>query len=103
MHEYAQGESEADAFGDYGYRAPGKSVPVVRTDDGLVLSLDNYTTLKLDLVNVFGSPVRAVFEGTLPPGNQMVRVNWNGVDLDKTYLVLRVNGTIMSTKKLSLL
>ncbi|WP_407441690.1 LamG-like jellyroll fold domain-containing protein [Fibrobacter sp.] len=103
VHEYAQGESEADAFGDYGYRAPGKSVPVVRTDDGLVLSLDNYTTLKLDLVNVFGSPVRAVFEGTLPPGNQMVRVNWNGVDLDKTYLVLRVNGTIMSTKKLSLL
>lgn len=97
------GVKDSAYVADNGYRAPGNSIPIVRTDDGLVLNLNAYTYLSLDLVNVVGMPIRNVFTGTLPPGEQMVRVNWSGINMNNTYLVLRVNGTIKSTKLLSLM
>ena len=87
---------------DFGYHAPG-SIPVVRTPDGLVLTLNNWTFLELSLVTVLGKPVKSIFNGTLAPGEQFVRVNWTGIDMNRTYLMLKVNGIIKSTKKLSLL
>lgn len=88
---------------DFGYRAPDNSVPVIRTPDGLVITLDNWTYLSLDLVTAVGTPVKSLFNGTLAPGEQLVNVDWTGIDMNKTYLVLRVNGNIKSTKKLSLM
>lgn len=87
---------------DFGFRAPG-SIPVIRTPDGLVLTLDNWTYVELSLVTVLGQPVKSIYNGTLAPGEQLVRVDWTGIDMSKTYLMLKVNGTIKSTKKLSLL
>lgn len=87
---------------DFGYRAPG-SVPIIRASDGLVLTLDNWTYVELSLVTALGQPVKSIFNGTLAPGEQFVRVDWNGIDMNRTYLMLKVNGTIKSTKKLSLL
>ena len=87
---------------DFGYRAPG-SVPIIRASDGLVLTLDNWTYVELSLVTALGQPVKSIFNGTLAPGDQFVRVDWNGIDMNRTYLMLKVNGSIKSTKKLSLL
>ncbi|WP_198514829.1 LamG-like jellyroll fold domain-containing protein [Hallerella succinigenes] len=87
---------------DNGYHGDG-SIPVVRTDEGLVLTLENWTTLSLDLVNAVGIPVKSIFAGTLAPGEQFVQVNWSGINMKTTYLVLKVNGTIQSTKLLSLM
>ena len=88
---------------DFGYHAPAGSIPIVRTPDGLVLTLDNWTYVELSLVTALGQPVKSIFNGTLAPGEQFVRVDWNGIDMNRTYLMLKVNGTIKSTKKLSLL
>lgn len=87
---------------DFGFHAPG-SIPVIRTPDGLVLTLDNWAYVELSLVTVLGQPVKTIYNGTLAPGEQLVRVDWTGIDMSKTYLMLKVNGTIKSTKKLSLL
>ena len=87
---------------DFGYHAPG-SVPIVRTPDGLVLTLDNWTYVELSLVTALGQPVKSIFNGTLAPGDQLVHVDWTGVDMGRTYVMLKVNGSIKSTKKLSLL
>ena len=54
-------------------------------------------------MTVLGQPVKTIYNGTLAPGEQLVRVDWTGIDMSKTYLMLKVNGTIKSTKKLSLL
>jgi len=75
----------------------------VRTEDGLMLSLQNYTSLSLDLVNAIGIPVKSIYSGTLAPGKQLVSVDWTGINMNTTYLVLKVNGIIKSTKLLSLL
>ena len=88
---------------DFGYHSPDNFIPVIRTPDGLVLMLDNWTYVELSLVTVLGQPVKSIFNGTLAPGEQLVRVDWTGIDMSKTYLMLKVNGTIKSTKKLSLL
>ena len=88
---------------DFGYHSPDNFIPVIRTPDGLVLTLDNWTYVELSLVTVLGQPVKSIFNGTLAPGEQLVRVDWTGIDMSKTYLMLKVNGTIKSTKKLSLL
>ena len=87
---------------DFGYHAPG-SIPVIRTSDGLVLTLDNWTYVELSLVTALGQPVKSIFNGNLAPGDQMIQVDWTGIDLSRTYLMLKVNGTIKSTEKLSLL
>ena len=87
---------------DNGYHGDG-SIPIVRTDEGLVLTLEGWTTLSLDLVNAVGIPVKSIFAGTLAPGEQFVQVNWSGINMNTTYLVLKVNGTIQSTKLLSLM
>ena len=87
---------------DFGYHAPG-SVPVIRTPEGLVITMDNWSYVELSLVTALGTPVKSIFSGTLAPGEQFVRVDWNGIDMNRTYLMLKVNGTIKSTKKLSLL
>ena len=87
---------------DFGYHAPG-SVPVIRTPEGLVIMMDNWSYVELSLVTALGTPVKSIFSGTLAPGEQFVHVNWTGVDMNRTYLMLKVNGTIKSTKKLSLL
>lgn len=87
---------------DFGYHAPG-SIPVIRTPEGLVITMDNWSYVELSLVTALGMPVKSIFSGTLAPGEQFVRVDWNGIDMNRTYLMLKVNGTIKSTKKLSLL
>ena len=87
---------------DFGYHAPG-SIPVIRTPEGLVITMDNWSYVELSLVTALGMPVKSIFNGTLAPGEQFVRVDWNGIDMNRTYLMLKVNGTIKSTKKLSLL
>lgn len=88
---------------DFGYRAPGNSIPVIRTPEGLVVTMDNWSYVELSLVTAKGAPVKNIFAGTLAPGEQFVRVDWAGIDMNKTYLMLKVNGTIKSTKKLLLL
>ncbi len=87
---------------DFGYHAPG-SVPVIRTPEGLVITMDNWSYVELSLVTALGTPVKSIFNGTLAPGEQFVYVDWTGIDMNRTYLMLKVNGTIKSTKKLSLL
>ena len=95
----------ADSSGtpDIGLTPKNDAIPIHRTDDGLVISLPQYTNISLSLVNVVGVPVRNLYAGTLAPGNQFVAVNWSGIDMNRTYLMLRVNGAIKSTKLLSLL
>ncbi|MBO5950155.1 MAG: hypothetical protein J6Q11_05545 [Fibrobacteraceae bacterium] len=88
---------------DFGYHSPDNFIPVIRTPDGLVLTLDNWTYVELSLVTALGTPVKSIFNGTLASGEQFVHVDWTGIDINKTYLMLKVNGTIKSTKKLSLL
>lgn len=87
---------------DFGYHAPG-SVPVIRTPEGLVITMDNWSYVELSLVTAKGAPVKSIFNGTLAPGEQFVHVDWTGIDMSRTYLMLKVNGSIKSTKKLSLL
>lgn len=87
---------------DFGYHAPG-SVPVIRTPEGLFITMDNWSYVELSLVTALGTPVKSIFSGTLAPGDQLVHVDWTGIDMNRTYLMLKVNGTIKSTKKLSLL
>ena len=95
----------ADSSGtpDIGLTPKNDAIPIHRTDDGLVISLPQYTNISLSLVNVVGVPVRNLYAGTLAPGEQFIHVNWTGIDLNRTYLMLRVNGAIKSTKLLSLL
>ncbi len=95
----------ADSSGtpDIGLTPKNDAIPIHRTDDGLVISLPQYTNISLSLVNVVGVPVRNLYSGTLAPGEQFIHVNWTGIDLNRTYLMLRVNGAIKSTKLLSLL
>lgn len=88
---------------DFGYRAPGNSIPVIRTPEGLVVTMDNWSYVELSLVTALGQPVKNIFAGTLAPGEQFVRVDWAGIDMNKTYLMFKVNGSIKSTKNLSLL
>ncbi len=87
---------------DLGYHAPG-TIPVTLTPEGLILTMDNWTYVELSLVTAKGQPVKSIFNGTLAPGEQFVRVDWTGIDMNRTYLMLKVNGSIKSTKKLSLL
>ena len=87
---------------DNGYHGNG-SIPIVRTEEGLVLTLDGWTTLSLDLVNAVGVPIKSIFSGTLAPGEQFVQTDWTGINVKTTYLVLKMNGTIKSTKLLSLM
>ena len=87
---------------DFGYHAPG-SVPVTRTPEGLVIAMDNRSYVELGLVTALGTPVKSIFNGTLAPGEQLVQVDWTDIDMNRTYLMLKVNGIIKSTKKLSLL
>ena len=87
---------------DFGYHAPG-SVPVIRTPEGLVITMDNWSYVELSLVTALGTPVKSIFSGTLAPGEQFVHVDWTGIDMNRTYLMLKVNGTVKSTNKLSLL
>ena len=88
---------------DFGYHSQDNFIPVIRTPDGLVLMLDNWTYVELSLVTALGTPVKSIFNGTLASGEQFVHVDWTGIDMSKMYLMLKVNGTIKSTKKLSLL
>ncbi len=78
---------------DLGYHAPG-TIPVTLTPEGLILTMDNWTYVELSLVTAKGQPVKSIFNGT---------VDWTGIDMNRTYLMLKVNGSIKSTKKLSLL
>ena len=88
---------------DYGLKPKNDTIPIHRTDDGLVIEMTQYTNVSLSLVNVVGAPVKKLYSGTLSPGQQFIHVDWTGVDLNKTYLMLRVNDKIKSTKLLSLL
>ena len=103
--EIAHVATPADSSGvpDYGLKPKDDGVPIHRTDDGLVIELTQYTNISLSLVNVIGAPIKSLYSGTLAPGAQFVHVDWTGVDMNRTYLLLRVNGLIRSTKLLSLL
>jgi hypothetical protein len=94
--------SDTAAIRDNGFRGDG-SVPIVRTDEGLVLDMNTWANVNLDLVNAIGMPVKSIFDGTLAPGEQLVPVDWTGIDMNAAYLVLKVNGTVKTTRKLSLL
>ena len=87
---------------DNGYHGD-VAIPIARTEDGLVLTLDAWTSLSMDLVNAVGVPIKSIFNGTLAPGEQLVQVDWTGINMRTTYLVLKVNGTIKTTRLLSLM
>ena len=72
-------------------------------EDGLILTMNGYSNVTLDLVNANSIPVRNVYTGTLAPGEQFIRVDWSGINMRNTYIVLRVNGTLKATKLLVLL
>ena len=97
------GNPDSSYVVDFGYTAPGVSIPITRTEDGLVLTMNSSSYIMLDLVNVGGIPVRHVYTGTLAPGQQLIRVDWSGINMKNTYLALRINGTLKSTKLLALL
>ena len=88
---------------DYGLKPKDNAIPIHRTDDGLIIELLQYTDISLSLVNAVGVPVKNLYSGTIASGGQFIRVDWTGIDLNRTYLMLRVNGIIKSTKLLSLL
>ena len=87
---------------DNGYHGD-VAIPIVRTNEGLVLTLDAWTSLSMDLVNAVGIPIKTIFNGTLAPGEQLVQVDWTGINMKTTYLVLKVNGSIKSTRLLSIM
>lgn len=93
-------DNQDSLVADYGYDS-GISIPVVRTPEGLILSLDGYPYVLLDLVYANGTPIRRIYSGTVMPGEQFIAVDWTGIDLSHTYLVLRKNSQIVSTKLLS--
>ena len=81
----------------------GNTPPIVRTDDGLLVTMDSYAYVSLKLVNAHGEPIRTLFSGNLQAGQNLVHVNWNGIDMRNSFLVFKVNGTVRSTTELSLL
>lgn len=81
----------------------GNTPPIVRTDDGLLVTMDSYAYVSLKLVNAHGEPIRTLFRGNLQAGQNLVHVNWNGIDIRNSFLVFKVNGTVRSTTELSLL
>lgn len=81
----------------------GNIPPIVRTDDGLLVTMDSYAYVSLKLVNAHGEPIRTLFRGNLQTGQNLVHVNWNGIDMRNSFLVFKVNGTVRSTTELSLL
>lgn len=87
---------------DNGYHGD-VAIPIARTEDGFILTLDAWTSLSMDLVNAVGVPIKSIFNGTLAPGEQLVQVDWTGINMWTTYLVLKVNGTIKTTRLLSLM
>lgn len=93
-------DNQDSLVADYGYDS-GISIPVIRTPEGLILSLDGYPYVLLDLVYANGTPIRRIYSGTVMPGEQFIAVDWTGIDLSHTYLVLRKNSQIVSTKLLS--
>ena len=95
--------ADSSSVPDYGFKPKDDGIPVHRTDEGLVIELPQYTSISLSLVNAFGTPVKDLYEGTVAPGEQLIRVDWTGIDMNRTYLMLRINGSIKSTKLLSLL
>ena len=97
------GNPDSSYVVDFGYTAPDASIPITRTEDGLLVTMNAYTYVSLDLVNAGGIPVRHVYTGTLAPGQQFIRVDWSGINMRNTYLALRINGTLKSTKLLALL
>lgn len=88
---------------DYGFKPKDGGVPIHRTGDGLFIELPQYTRISLSLVNAIGIPVKDIYSGTVALGEQFIAVDWSGVDMNRTYLMLRVNDVIKSTKLLSLL
>lgn len=97
------GNPDSSYVVDFGYSAPDISIPITRTEDGLLVTMNAYTYVSLDLVNAGGIPVRHVYTGTLAPGSQLIRVDWSGINMRNTYLALQINGTLKSTKLLALL
>ena len=83
--------------------SPGNTPPIVRTGNGLLVTMDSYAYVSLKLVNARGEPIRTLFRGNLQTGQNFVYVDWNGTDMNNTYLVFKVNGVVRSTNKLSLL
>ena len=81
----------------------GNTPPIVRTGDGLLVTMDSYAYVSLKLVNAHGEPIRTLFRGNLQAGQNLVHVNWNGIDMRNSFLVFKVNGTVRSTTELSLL
>ncbi len=78
--------------------AVDENFQIARSPDGFLLSLKGAATLSLDLVNAIGLPVKSIFRGSLPAGEKFLPVDWTGIDLSATYLVLRVDGNIKTTR-----
>jgi hypothetical protein len=77
------------------------AIGIVRLPDGLLLSLQETSDLRLDLVNAAGMPQKFLHQGILGVGEHIIPVNWSNVDIARTYLVVRLNGHIISSKILS--
>lgn len=92
----------ADSGGaDSGYSADDYAFPVTRLENGLTVVMDGDAYLKLDLVNATGIRLSTLFDGAVSSGERFVPVDWTGVNMNATYLMLRVNGMTVSTKLLS--
>jgi hypothetical protein len=77
------------------------AIGIVRLPDGLLLSLQETSNLRLDLVNAAGMPQKFLHQGVLGAGEHLIPVNWLSVDIPRTYLVVRLNGNIVSSQILS--
>jgi hypothetical protein len=52
-------------------------------------------------VNAAGMPQKFLHQGVLGAGEHLIPVNWSTMDIAKTYLVIRLNGHIISGQILS--
>ena len=77
------------------------AIEISKTSEGVVLHLLQSAQVRVDLVNVAGMPVRFVYSGTLSAGDQLIALDWSGIDLNNTYLMVRLNGQIVASKLLS--
>jgi hypothetical protein len=77
------------------------AIGIARLPDGLLLSLQETSNLRLDLVNAAGMPQKFLHQGVLGIGEHLIPVNWLSVDIARTYLVVRLNGHIISSQILS--
>lgn len=96
--ESVKTRSPGDPSEAFEKNAVDENYRISRSPEGILLSLKGAATLSLDLVNAVGLPVKPLFSGTLPAGENFLPLDWTGIDLSATYLVLRVDGNIKTAR-----